>query len=432
MTTSPRELLTDVFKAAVDAARPRHCVPPLLPSPPRDGRLIVLAIGKAAGAMAEAAEAHYLDQSGIGRDRLEGISLTRYGYARPLRRLESLEAAHPVPDQAGIDATRRVLDLARSASAGDLILVLLSGGGSSLLIAPPSDVSLGEKQALTRALLKAGATIGEINIVRKHVSLVKGGRLALAASPAQVMTLAISDVPGDDPALIASGPTVADPSTTMDAKAILERYHITPPASIAAWLDRPESESPKPGDPDLKEGSYVFAAKPSDALGAAADHVASAGYRPVLLGDALEGEARQIAEQHAALALAHAGTGERVALISGGELTVTVRGSGRGGPNQEYALALALGFDGAAGIHALAADTDGTDGGSGSPDDPAGAIITPDTLNQARRSGVSAEAALQDNDATGFFEKTAGLLVTGPTHTNVNDLRVILVDPSGA
>ena len=432
MTKPHEDLLTELFNAAVDAARPARCVPPHLPPPPRSGRLIVLAIGKAAGAMAEAAEAHYFDGAGLDRDALEGVALTRYGYARPLRRLESREAAHPVPDQAGIDATGRVLDLARSATAGDLVLVLLSGGGSSLLVAPPDGVALDEKQALTRSLLKAGATIGEINVVRKHVSQVKGGRLAQAASPASVITLAISDVPGDDPALIASGPTVADPSTREDAKAILDRYRIAPPASISAWLDQPGSESPKPGEPGLQDATYVFAAKPGDALTAAADRAADAGYRPVVLGDALEGEARDIAADHTAKALEHRRDGNRVALISGGELTVTVRGGGRGGPNQEYALALAISLEGAEGIHALAADTDGTDGGGGSADDPAGAIVTPDTLNQARQAGVSGKAALDDNDATGFFERVGGVLVTGPTYTNVNDLRVILVDPEDA
>lgn len=430
MTKPHEDLLAELFNVAVDAARPTRCVPPHLPPLPNMGRLIVLAIGKAAGAMAEAAEAHYLVGTGLDRDALEGVALTRYGYARPLCRFESFEAAHPVPDQAGIDATQRVLDVAHSATADDLVLVLLSGGGSSLLVAPPEGVSLDEKQALTRSLLNAGATIGEINVVRKHVSQVKGGRLAQAASPASVITLAISDVPGDDPALIASGPTVADPSTRGDAKAILDRYRITPPSSISAWLDQPASESPKPGDSRLQDATYVFAARPGDALTAAADRAADAGYRPVVLGDALEGEARDIAADHAAKALEHRREDNRVALISGGELTVTVRGGGRGGPNQEYALALALSLGGTEGIHALAADTDGTDGGSGLADDPAGAIVTPDTLNQARQTGVSGNVALDDNDATGFFERVGGLLVTGPTHTNVNDLRVILVDPT--
>jgi hydroxypyruvate reductase len=338
-----------------------------------------------------------------------------------------IEAGHPVPDQQGLEATARTLALADAAGPDDLVLVLLSGGGSANWIAPAGALTLAEKQAITRALLRSGAGIGEINTVRKHLSRIKGGRLARMAAPARVLTLAISDVPHDDPAVIASGPTVPDPSTLADARAVLARRGIAVPEAARALLEDPGAESPKPGDPAFARAEYRIIARPSDAMAAAAEAVRSQGYETIVLGSDLEGEAREVAAEHAGQAMALAAAGRRVALVSGGELTVTMRGQGRGGPNQEYALALAVALDGVPNIAALAADTDGTDGGSGAATDPAGALVDSTSLQRARQQGLDAAALLAENDSTRFFETLDDLVSPGPTRTNVNDCRIILI-----
>lgn len=422
-----RATLARIFAAAVARAHPDLCLPPHLPEPPRSGRVVVLATGKAGASLAAAAARHYAER-GLGPDRLAGLAVCRYGYAADAGPIPVVEAGHPVPDEAGVAATRRTLALAASATADDLVLALISGGGSANWIAPAGDLTLADKQAVTKALLRCGATIGEINCVRKRLSLIKGGRLAARAAPARIAALAISDVPGDDPAVIASGPTVPDPTTTADARAIVGKYGLDLPPAARRLLDDPANETPKPGDPCFAGSSFTIVARPADALAAAAEAAAAAGYEPVLLGADLEGEARDVARAHAALALEAKSAGRRVALLSGGELTVTIRGGGRGGPNQEYALALALALDGAEGIAALAGDTDGTDGGSGASTDPAGAFVDAGTLARAAAAGLDAAHMLDDNDSTTFFEALSDLHTPGPTRTNVNDCRIILVD----
>lgn len=423
-----RDILTKLFLRAVEAAQPEVCLPPHLPEMPETGRLIVLGAGKAAAAMAQAAEAHY---DALGQlDRIEGFVTTRHGYALPTRKIAVREAGHPVPDAAGAEASKATLALAATATAGDIVLVLMSGGASALWSAPVAGVSLADKQALTRQLLKAGAPIDEMNCVRKHLSQIKGGRLAIAAAAggARVITCAISDVPHDDPATIGSGPTVGDPTTLANARAILARYEITPPAAIAEALNDPANESAKPDDPRLAASDFRIVAAPAQSLAAAAELVREYGYEPQILGDSLEGEASDTAQAHADIARQAKQSGKRVAILSGGELTVTIRGNGRGGPNQEYALALAVALQGEKGVSALAGDTDGTDGGSGAADDPAGAIVAADTLSRAAERHLDPARMLSDNDSTSFFEQLGDLVRTGPTQTNVNDFRVILVD----
>jgi glycerate 2-kinase len=388
--------------------------------------MVVLAAGKAAGSMMEIAEAHYADI--LPRQRLAGLGVTRHGYGRPTRHIPVIEAGHPVPDKAGISATKRVLALADAVDGNDLVLVLLSGGASANWIAPAPGVTLEQKQETTRALLRSGAAIGEMNTVRKHLSRIKGGRLALRAHPAKVATLAISDVPGDDPAVIGSGPTVPDPTTLADAREIVRRHGLTFPESVTRALADPTNETPKPGDPVFAHADYRIVARPADALRAAAQLAQQAGYEPIILSDRLQGEAREIAREHARLAREISAQGRRAAVLSGGELTVTLRGKGRGGPNQEYALALAVNLQGAARVSALAADTDGTDGGGGRIDDPAGAFVDPSTLDRAKAAGLDAAAFLTDNDSTGFFNGIGDLFYPGPTFTNVTDFRVILID----
>ena len=426
MAASARELLESLFRTAVAAAHPSHCLPPNLPEPPPRGRLIVLAAGKAAGSMTQAAEQHYLGR--IADDRLAGIAVTRHGYGRPTRHIAVVEAGHPVPDEAGLQGTERALALAQAAGADDLVLVLLSGGASANWIAPAAGITLAEKQAVTRALLRSGAAIGDMNALRKHLSRIKGGRLARLAYPAKLVTLSISDVPGDDPSVIGSGPTVPDPTTLEDARAIVARFRLDLPAAVTKALDDPGNETPKPGDRIFAGSDYRIVARPADALRAAQGRAVEAGYECVVLGDRLQGEAREVAAEHARLARDFSAQGRRVVILSGGELTVTLRGQGRGGPNQEYALALAIHLDGAPGISALAADSDGTDGGSGRPDDPAGAFIDPTTLRRARAAGLDPAAFLADNDSTGFFNGIGDLFVPGPTFTNVTDFRAIVVD----
>jgi glycerate 2-kinase len=424
-----RILALALFNEAVRVAHPRVCVPPALPASPARGRLIVLGAGKADAAMAQAVEAHY---AALGQlDRIHGFVTTRHGFGLPTQKIEIVEAGHPVPDGQSAGAAQRALEFAATAGPDDVVLVLMSGGASALWSAPVAGVTAADKQALTKQLLRSGAPIGDMNTVRRHLSRIKGGRLAAAAAGAgRVLTLAISDVPRDEPQAIGSGPTVADPTTLADARAVLARYGITPPSAIARALDDPHHETLKPGAVVLQRAEFRIVARPQASLDAAAVLVRAASYTPVLLGDSVEGEAREVGKAHAALALAARQRGERVAILSGGECTVTVTGSGAGGPNQEYALGLALGLGGAAGIVALAGDTDGIDGGSGAATDPAGAIVMPDTLARAKARHMDAAQMLANNDSTAFFRALGDLVECGPTQTNVNDFRIILVDPT--
>ncbi|MFN3856823.1 MAG: glycerate kinase [Caulobacter sp.] len=405
-----------MFDAAVEAASPARCVPPFLPERPR-GRTVVVGAGKAAAAMARAVEDHW-------REPLSGLVVTRYGHGLACDRIEVVEAAHPVSDAAGIEAARSILERVRGLTRDDLVLCLLSGGGSALLVAPAPGLTLADKQAVTRALLASGAPISEINAVRRRLSAIKGGRLALAVGPARLATLAISDVPGDAGHLIASGPTLGDGGTRQEALTILERRMRTVPPAVRAWLEDPRSETPRPHE---VPGTFELIATPARALAAAERIARDEGYEVVNLGDGIEGEARLVARDQAALVrrLMAERPGRRLAIISGGETTVTVRGRGRGGRNAEFLLALAIALDGAPGVHALAADTDGIDG----TEPNAGAIVGPDSLAAAGRLGLSAKAHLAENHGYGFFQAIDGLVVTGPTRTNVNDFRAILIDP---
>jgi hydroxypyruvate reductase len=422
-----RPLLRSIFDAAVARAHPDRVLAQHLPPPPV-GRIICLAAGKGAAALAAAAERHYLDAVGLSPSRLTGLATTRHGHGHATRQIEVIEAGHPVPDEASQRAAERTLQLAQSATADDLVLVLLSGGGSANWIAPVAGVTLAQKQAINRALLRSGADIGAINTVRKHLSRIKGGRLARAAHPAPVLTFAISDVPHDDPAVIASGPTVADPTTLADARAVLQRFAIAPDPAIAQALNDPANESCKADDAALSNARFALIARPRDSLEAAVAAARAAGFEVVELGE-LEGEARQIGAAQAKLAREAHANRRQLAIVSGGELTVTVRGRGRGGPNQEYVLGLISALRDLDGISALAADTDGADGGGGSPADPAGAFFDAASLQKMKSQKLDPDAYLANNDATTFFEKTDDLLTTGPTLTNVNDIRVILVDP---
>jgi glycerate 2-kinase len=419
MSLAPRAFLRGLLDAATLAAQPDAIIARHLPPPP-SGRTIVLGAGKAAAAMAHAVERHMAGQ-------LEGLIVTRYGHAVPCAAIEVVEAAHPVPDAAGRAAARRILDYAESAGPDDLVLCLISGGASALLALPAEGLSLEDKQAVNRALLASGADITQMNAVRKHLSAIKGGRLAAAAHPARVVSLLISDVPGDDPAVIGSGPTVPDPTTFADALAILRQYRIEPPPAVARHLREARDETPKSGDPRLAGAETVIVARPQTSLEAAAAHARATGVTPVILGDALEGEAREVGKVLAGIALQVRRHGQPApppcVLLSGGETTVTVRGTGRGGRNAEFLLALAVHLNGAPGISALAADTDGIDGS----EDNAGAIALPDTLARARALGLDAKAMLADNDGYGFFAALGDLVVTGPTLTNVNDFRAILI-----
>jgi glycerate 2-kinase len=425
--TDRRPLLRETFDAAVAAAHPDVVLAPHLRGVPK-GRIICLAAGKGAAAMAAAAERHYLDTLKIDPERVLGIATTRHGHGVPTRRIKVIEAGHPMPDEAGLKAAGETLQLAATAGPDDLLLVLLSGGGSANWIAPVDGISFTQKQQLTRALLRSGAPIGEINTVRKHLSRIKGGRLARAGQKAEIVTLAISDVPRDDASAIASGPTVPDPTTLADARAIIAKYKLAVDDAIARALDDPSNESCKPDDPAFARATYEMIARPRASLDAAIARVRQAGYEVIDLGADLEGEARDVAADHAKLALDARAQGKRVAILSGGELTVTVRGNGRGGPNQEYALALADLLKDTPDVAALAGDTDGADGGAGSATDPAGALIDAETFAAMRARGLDPKAYLANNDATAFFAGTGDLLQTGPTLTNVNDVRVILVD----
>jgi hydroxypyruvate reductase len=414
-----RRLLRQMFDSAVASAQPLQLIPRHLPQPPR-GRTIVVGAGKATAAMASA-----LDDAWPAP--LTGIVVTRYGHAVPCKRIEVVEAAHPVHDESGIAAAQRVLAAVRGVTADDLVICLISGGGSALLPLPLPGILSQDKQSVTHALLASGAPIADINCVRRHLSAIKGGRLAAACHPARVVSLAISDVPGDDPIDIASGPTVADPTTREDAAAVLAKYRIAVPPAVAEALRNPAAESVKPGDPRLARASYHLIATPQMALEAAADVARSAGIAPLILADSLEGEARDVGKMLAAIARQVATHGQPVAppcvLLSGGETTVTVRGAGRGGRNVECLLALALALQGLAHVHALACDTDGVDG----QEEIAGALISPDTLARARARGLRAGPMLDDNDAHAFFEALGDSIVTGPTRTNVNDFRAVLI-----
>ena len=420
ITIEPRALLRRAFDAAVDSARPALTIPAHLPPPPR-GRCVVVGAGKASAAMARALEAHWTGP-------LEGLVVTAYGHAVPCARIEIVEAAHPVPDAAGRAAAARLLERVHGLGAHDLVIALLSGGGSALTTLPGEGVPWDDWIALTRALLACGARIGEINCIRRHLSAIQGGRLGAACAPARLLTLAISDVPGDRLTDIASGPTVGDPSTCADALAILTRHRLEPSAAVRAWLESGRGESVKPGDPRLRGAEARLVATPQAALEAAAAAVRAAGFDAHILGDAIEGEAREVARVLAALARQVARRGQpfarRCVLLSGGETTVTVRGPGRGGRNAEFLLALALALDALPGVHALAADTDGIDGAA----PVAGALIGPDTLARAGARGIDAAGALARNDAHPFFAALGDGIETGPTLTNVNDFRAILIE----
>ena len=425
MLSSPLELLRSMFDGAVAAAAPEASLAVHLPPPPR-GRTVVVGAGKAAAAMASVVEQAWLNRNSQGT--ISGLVITRYGHGVRTEQIEVVEAAHPVPDQAGLDAARRTLDLVQTLGPDDLMLCLVSGGGSALLTLPAEGITLKEKQSVTQQMLRCGATISEINCVRKHLSAIKGGQLAQLAAPAKVVTLMISDVPGNDPAVIASGPTVADPTTFADARAVLAKHNIKAPPAVVKHLMAAVRETPKPGDPALERTSVRTIVTPQDALEAAARVAEAAGVRSLILGDSMEGESSEVALTHAAITRQILNHGKPVeppcVLLSGGETTVTIRGDGRGGPNAEFLLALAISLDGEPGVHAIACDTDGIDGS----EDNAGAFLSPRTIERANLQGANAQAYLSNNDAYTFFREIGGLVVTGPTRTNVNDFRAILVE----
>lgn len=419
MTLTPPDLLKRMFDVAVQAAQATHCIAGFLPAPPA-GRTVVIGAGKASAAMAQALEQHWPGP-------LEGLVVTRYGYAVDCKQVRIIEAAHPVPDEAGAQAAQQLFKVVEGLTADDLVICLISGGGSSLLPMPGPGITLQDKQDINKALLKSGASISEMNCVRRHLSAIKGGRLAAACAPARVVNLLISDVPGDQANDIASGPTVADPSTCAQALDIIRRYGITLPAAAREWLESGRGETIKPDDPVLARVETHFIATPQMALLAAADIARQAGITPVLLGDRIEGEARDVGKVLGGIALQVRTHGQPFpapcVLLSGGETTVTVRGQGRGGRNVECLLSLAITLDGAHDVYALAGDTDGVDG----QEDIAGALITPDTLTRAWGLGMSPRAHLDDNDGHGFFERLGDSMITGPTLTNVNDFRAILI-----
>ncbi len=422
MTFDPRDLLRRMFEAAIAAAQPSLSLPPYLPERPK-GRLIVLGAGKASAAMARAVEDHW-------RGEISGLVVTRYGYAVACDQIEIVEAAHPVPDAASVEAARRICDMAASAGPDDTVLCLISGGGSSLLALPAEGLTLEDKQTVNRALLKSGATISEMNCVRRHLSGVKGGRLAALAHPAKVVTLLISDVPGDVPADIASGPTVADDTTCADALVIVKRYGVDLPPAVRETLESGRGETVKPGDPRIASVETRLIATPQMALEAAARVARAVGLPVHILGDSIEGEARDVGTVLAGVIKQILKRGQPFkapcVLLSGGETTVTVRGRGRGGRNVEFLLSLGVALEGLAGVWALAGDTDGVDG----LEEIAGAILTPDTLDRAWAVGLRPKEALADNDGHGFFGALGDAVVTGPTLTNVNDFRAVIVGPS--
>ncbi len=419
---SPRALLHGLFDTAVAAVSAAQCLPAFLPEPPR-GRTIVIGAGKGAAAMAEAVEQHW-------KGELSGLVVTRYEHGRApgtQGRIEVVEASHPVPDAAGQRAAQRMVELLDGLTEDDLVLCLISGGGSALLAAPAEGLTLADKQTVNRALLKSGASIGEMNCVRKHLSSIKGGRLALACAPARVETLLISDIPGDDPTLIASGPTLPDATTCADALAVINKYGIDVPAAVRRHLETGAGETPKPGDARFESHRSHVIATAQDALEAAAAQARALGYEAHILSDSIEGEARDVAEVHAGIVRQIVARNQPFnkpcVILSGGETTVTVRGNGRGGRNAEFLLALGVALDGLPGVHAIACDTDGIDGS----EDNAGAILTPDSLKRAEALGLKPKQLLDNNDGYGFFDALGDLIVTKPTRTNVNDFRAILI-----
>lgn len=425
-TVQARELLSLLFASAIASAQPSRCVAAHLPDPQSmgRGRLIVIGAGKASAAMARAVEDHWTGSA----DQLAGLVVTRYGYGVPCQRIEIVEAAHPVPDAAGMAATQRMLGLVQGLCADDFVLCLISGGGSSLLPLPLAGLTLEHKQAVNRALLTSGATISEMNCVRRHLSAIKGGRLAAACHPARVLTLLLSDVPGDKAMDIASGPTVADPTTCADALAIVRRYGIDLPPEVLQVLESGRGESIKPDDERISSVETRMIATPQMALEAAAAVAQGAGINAYILGDAIEGEARDVGKVLAGIALQVAERGQPVAppcvLLSGGETTVTVSGKGRGGRNVEFLLSLGIALNGHPRIHALAGDTDGVDG----QEEIAGALLAPDTLARAWALGIKPRDSLTNNDGHGFFEALGNSVITGPTLTNVNDFRAIFIE----
>ena len=425
MLSNPLEFLRSMFDGAVAAAAPEASLAEHLPPPPR-GRTVVVGAGKAAAAMASVVEQAWFNQKYQGA--ISGLVITRYGHSVRTKQIEVVEAAHPVPDQVGLEAARRTLDLVRMLGPDDLVLCLVSGGGSALLTLPVEGITLEEKQSVTQQMLRCGATISEINCVRKHLSAIKGGQLAQSAVPAKVVTLMISDVPGNDPSVIASGPTVADPTTFADARAVLAKYNIKAPPAVTAHLMAAVGETPKPKDPMFERTSVRTIVTPQDALEAAATVAEKAGFRSLILSDSVEGESRAVALTHAAIIRQILECGKPVeppcVLLSGGETTVTIRGDGRGGPNAEFLLALGIALDGEPSVHAIACDTDGIDGS----EDNAGAFLSPNTLERALLQGSNAQDYLSNNDAYAFFREIGDLVVTGPTRTNVNDFRAILVE----
>ncbi|NQZ92309.1 MAG: glycerate kinase [Moritella sp.] len=421
MYIDPEQFLTSLFEHAVDAALPAGKLAQYLPAN-KTGKAIVIGAGKAAASMAQELE-------NVWQGELTGLVVTRYGHTATCQRIEVLEAAHPVPDSAGREVATRIFNLVTGLTADDLVICLLSGGGSALLSLPAAGISLDDKQAINKALLKSGAAIDEINCVRKHLSAIKGGRLAKATAPAKLITLAISDVPGDLDTVIASGPTVADPTTRHDACAILERYDIAVPNNVLSWLHSEESETVKAGDSCLTNSEFHIIATPQSALEAVAREAVNIGIPCHILSDCIEGESREVAKMHAALVKQIADKSQPFSppcvIISGGETTVTVKGNGRGGRNSEFLLSLFQELQGHSQIYALAADTDGIDG----IENNAGAIILPKHFKLSQKLALKAQDYLDNNDSYNFFNPLHSLLVTGPTLTNVNDFRAILVLP---
>ena len=417
---NPRQFLLDLYSSAISAVSAAKSLPQYLPKPVPGGRTIVIGAGKGAAAMAKAVEDHW-------QGDLTGLVVTRYEHGLPCKHIEVVEASHPVPDAAGRDAAERMLKMVQGLTEKDLVICLISGGGSALLALPSKNISLEQKQQINRKLLRSGASISEMNCVRKHLSDIKGGRLALACAPAKVVTLMISDIPGDDPGIIASGPTLPDPTTCEDALAILKKYQIDVPENVREHLESGEGETPKPGDSRFARNESHIIATAQDALEAAANTARENGVTPYILSDCIEGEARDIALMHAAMARQVVQRGQPFqkpcVIISGGETTVTVKGDGRGGRNAEFLLSLAIALNDQPGIYAIACDTDGIDGS----EDNAGALYAPDSISRAESQGIRPRKMLENNDGYGFFSALNDLIVTGPSRTNVNDFRAILI-----
>ena len=418
-TINPKLLLRRMFDAATAAADPSLCVSNFLPSAPK-GRTVVLGAGKASASMAWAVEKHW-------KSPISGLVITRYGYAKDCESIEIVEASHPLPDEAGLNAAKRTLEIAQSLGSDDLCIMLMSGGASSLLTLPPNGMTLADKQAINEALLCSGATITEMNCVRKHLSAIKGGRLAEAIHPARIVNLLISDVTGDAPEIIGSGPTMPDPKTFEDARKIITKYDMSLPNVATNIIREGLNETPKPGSVAFSNSETHVITKPQSSLEAAEKIAAACGLKTLILGSNLEGEARDIGVEHAQLALSiKEGTGiieTPAVILSGGELTVTVKGKGRGGPNAEYILAMAIELAGTQNIYAIACDTDGIDGSENN----AGAQLTPDSINRAHQIGLDPRALLQCNDSYSFFQPLDDLIMSGPTYTNVNDFRALMV-----